>query len=113
MIDILKEIKAEIEGTDVPGKNLYMSGYQDGLKRVREILETTSKEFFVVTRISRDDIKGTIQEDLSLTDEQINSISDEDMQDFATKMGEAYVEGGQYWDSLEELVQHHFRNKIQ
>ena len=54
--------------------------------------------FFVVTRIHRDDLTE------SLTREEIAKLTDDDMQWIAEKMGDAYLESGQFWEDLEILA---------
>ena len=68
-------------------------------------------EFFVITRLSREDIKGEIKKRLKLTEKQINTIPDIDMEGIASKMADDYLESGVYWDSLRACIQNYFEGK--
>lgn len=76
----------------------WLSGHQDDeearelLKRIQDTLRL-EEGFFVVSRVSRDD----------LTDKGFDgdAVDDETMEKIASSMGKAHTEYGDYWLSLE------------
>jgi len=59
-------------------------------------------EFFVISRLHRDDVKQAMLNHHELTPEMeqtINDLSDADMEVLASKMGDDYLEQ-LFWDSL-------------
>ena len=58
-------------------------------------------EFFEVTSVSREDIRGQMPE---ISAEIVDGITDSEMGWIASKMGDAYCSGG-YWSDLEFFVE--------
>ena len=58
-------------------------------------------DFFEVTSVSREDIKGQLPE---ISDEIVDGITDSEMGWIARKMGDAYCTGS-YWSDLEFFVE--------
>lgn len=54
-----------------------------------------NQEFFVVTRVSRDDLQERGYATEHLTDDAMRMI--------AKKMGESYVGSGQFWDDVDNV----------
>ena len=60
-------------------------------------------EFFGVTSVCREDIKHQLPE---LSTEIVDGITDGEMEWIASKMGDAYCDGGGgYWSDLEFFVE--------
>lgn len=67
------------------------------------------KEFFEITSISRDDIKGLFEEKGIKLD--VSKITDDDMKHLARKMADAYCNCC-FWIALEEYVKVYFLKDI-
>ncbi len=55
---------------------------------------------FPIASVCRADLRGI------LTDEQIASLSDGEMESIADRMGDAFTDSGLYWESLEIMAKH-------
>ena len=53
------------------------------------------QEFFVITRVSRDDLESRGYDATNLSDEAMTKI--------ASKMGDSYVGSGAFWDDLDNV----------
>jgi hypothetical protein len=60
--------------------------------------------YFYITCIHRTDLED------KFTKEQIASLTDDDMEEIADKMADAYLESG-YWESLEAATEDVLTNK--
>lgn len=63
-----------------------------------------TNKYFTVLRIHRDDFASQGFDGDSLTDEQ--------MEDIADKMGEGFCESGDYWSSIDYLAKHYELPKL-
>jgi hypothetical protein len=54
--------------------------------------------YFYITRVHREDLRG------KFTDEEIASLTDDDMEEIADKMADAYLDD-LYWVSLEAAAE--------
>jgi hypothetical protein len=84
------------------------SGRRDKLKKYRkkyknlQKLMKNQKEFFIVSQVCREDIKGRGY--------NVSKLDDSDMQRFAEKMGDAICEGD-YWPVLDGVAEYVFNLK--
>jgi hypothetical protein len=62
------------------------------------------KGAFCITSVCREDLKGY------LTDEEIATVTDDDMEYIADKMADAYLDMG-FWESLNEASEIVLRDK--
>lgn len=69
--------------------------------------ELDGMKYWEVASISREDLK-----DLEFTEEEINQLSDEDMQAIAEQFGQqAFRNNAQFWGNLERIAKEHLSKK--
>ncbi len=88
MYNNLKAKRGVITSTDENGEFILIPCEMDGE--------------FIITSVSRDDIKS-----LDLNDDK---LSDADMSDIADKMADYFLDYGGYWDALEDLANEKLSN---